>query len=125
MPHIYVMSYELTPFEKEMENILLEMQEQLQGKIAGTDQDFRNVVGASGIKDSIDLATDDMAAKKMEAISKVDSNRLKAVEQALVRIRNGKYGICAQCGKRIPEGRLRALPYALLCMDCKNKNEQH
>ena len=111
------MSYELTSFEKEMESILLEMQQQLQGKIAETDQDFRNVVGASGIKDSI--------AKKMEAISKVDSNRLKAVEQALIRIKNGKYGICAQCGKRIPEGRLRALPYALLCMDCKSRNENH
>jgi len=117
------MSYELTPFEQEMETLLLEMQDKLQGKIAEADQDFRNVVGSSGIKDSIDLATDDLATKKMEAISKVDANRLKAVEQALVRIRNGKYGVCAQCGRKIPEDRLRALPYALLCMDCKNKNE--
>lgn len=118
------MEYQMTPFEKEMEAELLKMKESITSKIAQTDNDFRNVVGSSGIKDSIDLATDDMATKKMEAISQVDANRLKAVEQALIRVRNGKYGICAQCGKRIPEERLRALPYALLCMDCKNQNEK-
>lgn len=118
------MDYKMTPFEKEMETELLKMKEDISSKIAQADNDFRNVVGSSGIKDSIDLASDDMATKKMEAISQVDANRLKAVEQALIRVRNGKYGICAQCGKKIPEGRLRALPYALLCMDCKSRNER-
>ena len=117
------MDYEMTPFEKEMEQVLLEMQASINSKIEQTDNDFRAVVGSMGIKDSVDLATDDMATKKMEAVSQIDANRLKAIAQALIRIRNGKYGICAQCGKRIPEERLRAIPYALLCMDCKKQSE--
>ena len=119
------MDYQMTPFEKEMEDVLQDMKDSITSKIAQTDNDFRNVVGSSGIKDSVDLASDDMATKKMEAISQLDSNRLNAVEQALIRIHNGKYGICAQCGKRIPEERLRAIPYALLCMDCKSRKERN
>ncbi len=119
------MSYDMTPFEKEMEQKLVEMQAVIKSKINKTDNDFRDVVGAMGIKDSIDLATDDMATKKMEAVSQIDANRLKAVEQALSRVRNGKYGYCAKCGKKIPEERLRAVPYALLCMSCKTEDERN
>lgn len=117
------MQVELSAFELEMEQELLKLQAEITGKISRTDDDFRNVVGSSG-RDSVDLATDDMATKKMEAISQVDANRLKACEQALIRIRNGKYGVCAMCGKRIPEERLRVIPYALLCVDCKKASEK-
>lgn len=114
----------MTDFEVEMENKLLEMRTAITSKIAQTDDDFRSVIGSMGIKDSVDLATDDMATRKMEAVSQIDANRLKAIDQALSRLKNGKYGICAVCGKKIPEGRLRALPYALMCMDCKNQSEK-
>ncbi|MCQ2398178.1 MAG: TraR/DksA family transcriptional regulator [Sphaerochaetaceae bacterium] len=118
------MDYKMTPFEKEMERNLLEMQQAIQSKINKTDDDFRSVIGSMGIKDSIDLASDELATKKMEAVSQIDVGRLKAVEQALIRLRNGKYGVCEQCGKKIPEDRLRALPYALLCVECKSLNEK-
>lgn len=120
------MDYELTPFEKEMETKLLEMKAEIQAKLSQTDEDFRAVVGSSamGTKDSIDLATDDMATRKMEAVSQIDSNRLNAINQAIIRIKNHKYGVCAQCGKPIPEERLKAIPYALLCMNCKSQNEK-
>lgn len=113
-------------FEQEMEQKLLEMKAEIQAKISQTDEDFRAVVGSSstGTKDSIDLATDDMATRKMEAVSQIDANRLNAINQALIRIKNHKYGVCAQCGKMIPEDRLRAIPYALLCMECKNQSEK-
>ena len=118
------MSYEMTPFEKEMEQKLLAMRAELLEKISKSDDDFRNLVGTMGGRDSIDLACDDMASKKREAISKMDAGRLNAVDQAITRVRNGKYGICAKCGRKIPEERLRAIPYALLCIDCKSQNER-
>jgi len=40
------------------------------------------------------------------------------IDAALARIKNGTYGICAECGTKIPEGRLKALPYATTCIDC-------
>ena len=101
----------MTPFEKEMEQNLLELRSNLLAKISKSDSDFQNLVGSSGTGDSVDIASDDLASKKMEAIGKIDAGKLNAINQALVRIRNGKYGVCAMCGKKIPEDRLRASPY--------------
>lgn len=49
---------------------------------------------------------------------------LQRVNEALERIENGTYGICEMCGLPIPEERLEALPYANLCISCKQKEEQ-
>lgn len=38
------------------------------------------------------------------------------VNNALLRIENGSYGICAKCGEEIESGRLDAIPYAWLCV---------
>ena len=42
---------------------------------------------------------------------------LGKVESALERIDDGTYGACAVCGRKIPEERLQAVPYATLCLD--------
>ncbi len=110
-------------FLSEMETKLLAMRKELLEKLSNDDNDFRGMVNAMGIKDSIDVAADDIAFKKMEAINQHDANRLKAVESALTRLKNGRYGTCLRCGRKIPEERLRAIPYAVLCIDCKNGEE--
>ena len=42
--------------------------------------------------------------------------KLKDVNSALEKIKQGKYGICEKCGKHIEEERLRAIPEAKTCM---------
>lgn len=42
---------------------------------------------------------------------------LEQIERALARIDDGTYGTCERCGKPIPEERLRARPWATLCID--------
>jgi RNA polymerase-binding transcription factor DksA len=37
----------------------------------------------------------------------------------------GKYGVCQECGKRIPPQRLRARPEATLCVSCQRQREGH
>ena len=61
------MDYEMTAFEKEMEQNLLELRSNLLAKISKSDSDFQNLVGSSGTGDSVDIASDDLASKKMEA----------------------------------------------------------
>jgi DnaK suppressor protein len=48
---------------------------------------------------------------------------LRAIDAALERIEAGTYGECARCGNEIAEARLRALPYAALCIDCAKAEE--
>jgi RNA polymerase-binding protein DksA len=110
-------------FVHEMEELLVSMRNELLEKLTEDNSDFREMVNSMGIKDSIDVAADDIAFKKMEAINKHEANRLRSIENAIARIHNGKYGYCLRCGKKIPEERLRAIPYAVLCIDCKNAEE--
>jgi DnaK suppressor protein len=48
---------------------------------------------------------------------------LRLVEDALVRIDNGTYGLCVDCGREIDAARLEAIPYAALCLKCQSKRE--
>ena len=43
---------------------------------------------------------------------------LYQVDEALKRFENGTYGVCVGCGHSIDPARLKALPYASLCIDC-------
>lgn len=47
--------------------------------------------------------------------------RLKA---ALDRLREGDYGLCVECGERIPAARLRALPEVQTCVRCQDRIER-
>ncbi len=45
--------------------------------------------------------------------------QLSQVNAALVRINNGTYGICANCGRQISPARLSARPFSTLCINCQ------
>ena len=49
---------------------------------------------------------------------------LKDVEECLRKVNEGTYGICEDCGEEISEKRLRVIPTASLCIDCKEQREK-
>lgn len=49
---------------------------------------------------------------------------LEEIRSALERIASGHYGVCARCSRRIPAARLRTIPYATMCVSCKQLEEQ-
>ncbi|MFA6845061.1 MAG: TraR/DksA C4-type zinc finger protein [Sphaerochaetaceae bacterium] len=110
-------------FTLEMKQKLLSMRQEILERMSESNSEFKSIATSMGIQDSIDSAADDIAIKKMEAVNKHEADRLRAIENALERIHTGKYGMCLRCGKKIPEERLRALPYAVLCLSCKNAEE--
>lgn len=52
-----------------------------------------------------------------------DVGEWRAVERALVRLDDGSYGACAECGDDIPVARLEAMPMAELCVPCQSRLE--
>lgn len=48
----------------------------------------------------------------------------REVVGAIDRISNGQYGICEECGETISPRRLKALPYASLCISCQSRRER-
>jgi DnaK suppressor protein len=68
-----------------------------------------------------DLGTD--AFEQEMAVGLLENERLllRQTAEALVRIDQGTYGRCLECGKDIPAARLDALPYTPHCVDCARK----
>ena len=87
--------------------------------------DFKQIVDGMESKDVIDIAADDIDRKQIVALGSKTVNKLKLIDNALIRIEQGKYGICMKCGKHIPEARLEAIPYAVMCIECKSSDERH
>ncbi len=58
--------------------------------------------------------------------AQADANRrlLGAIEEALIRMREGTFGKCAHCGSEIPLARLKAIPWAHNCLACQAELER-
>jgi DnaK suppressor protein len=63
---------------------------------------------------AVENTSRDMLAATLER----ERRTLKEIETALIRIKNGEFGICGGCGAKIPKARLDALPWARLCVHC-------
>ncbi len=74
--------------------------------------------------DPADVAHSVSARETSYEIGSVESRAVAQIDYVLRRIDSGKYGICEDCGKRIPPARLRAMPFAYLCVECKQRDEQ-
>ncbi len=111
-------------FVKRMEQALLKEKEEIIQTLMSEDEDFEALVKDMDPKDLADIAADDIDRSTLEVLSARDSKRLKLIDSALSRIRNGRYGICIKCNKKIPETRLEAIPYALMCIECQTSDER-
>ena len=54
-------------------------------------------------------------------LKQTDAKILQAIEEALVRMDKGTYGICRDCGEPIAAARLLAIPWTRVCISCKQK----
>lgn len=111
-------------FLEEMRESLLKLKEDIIKKLIAESHDFREIVEDMDPKDLVDIAADDIDRKTLEALSAGDIKKLNLIDSAISRMENGKYGICMSCNKKIPKERLKAIPYALMCVDCKTAEER-
>ncbi|MEL6896599.1 MAG: TraR/DksA family transcriptional regulator [Planctomycetota bacterium] len=74
--------------------------------------------------DYVDAATGTAEDEINTRLVQVENEELGAIDVALQRIAEGEYGKCDDCGKSIPVDRLRAVPYAHQCIDCRRKEEE-
>ena len=54
-------------------------------------------------------------------LKQTDAKILQAIEEALVRLDKGTYGVCRDCGEPIAPARLNAIPWTRVCITCKEK----
>jgi len=111
-------------FLDKMETSLNGLKAEIVNNLISNNEDFKEIMDGTEPKDFADIASDDVDRKMIEAIGTQELKRLKAIEAAITRIKQGKYGHCIKCGKRIPQDRLIAIPYALMCIECKSEEER-
>ena len=97
---------------------------ELLSSIADDLQDLRHELGGRAGSDDIDAAADNTSEEVTSQLAQMESRELMQIERAMARIREGSYGSCEMCTKKIPVARLNALPYTTLCIECQRDLER-
>ena len=71
-----------------------------------------------------DMAADTYDRELSMNIASSEQAMLYQIDEALKRLDDDTFGLCQQCGKPITMSRLKALPYASLCINCQRTREQ-
>ena len=92
---------------------------------ASFDSTQSDITGEVGLdEDFADAGTATFERERDLSIRNNIRDLIDQVTQAMERIDEGTYGTCARCGQPIDATRLRELPHASLCLDCKRREER-
>src|SRR6516164_5455748 len=104
---------------------LLARRTDLRRKLAGELDNLRNLKTADATGDAADAAFESGSDEMSSQLAELDSRELSQIERALTRLKQGTYGLCEACQNKIPVGRLNALPYTTLCIECQREMEKY
>src|SRR4051794_15065648 len=94
--------------------------DELRKRLGGELKDLRNYqAGGVSTGDSADLAFDTGSEEVASHLAELEAKELSQVERAIDRLKQGTYGLCEGCHKRIPVARLNALPFSTTCIECQ------
>jgi DnaK suppressor protein len=85
-----------------------------------TDQAAALELYDDGVKDSVDLSVQDLNKEIALRLGERSSKVVADIDQALLRIKEGSYGICARCSQPIDQRRLEAVPTARYDAQCQS-----
>lgn len=100
------------------QEIIREIEESL-GQSLTEDQQRR----LESARDVGDQALMDLERELGISLMEMRNRRRQSIDEALTRLHEGTYGICAECGVEISEKRLQAVPFAKLCVECQSRAE--
>jgi DnaK suppressor protein len=75
------------------------------------------------VADTADMALQDADGDQQIALMEMRNRMREQIDEALLRLDEGTYGICEDCGREITERRLKAIPFARRCVECQEKAE--
>jgi len=71
-----------------------------------------------------DLGSDNYEVEFEMGVLETENGEIREILDALRRIEAGTFGQCTRCSKKINASRLKAIPYARLCVNCKQDEEE-
>ena len=112
---------------KDLRERLLEYRKQLQQEIHDEllQEGSNNAISLAGkVHDAQEESLSEMLTEINLAMLSQHQHELTALEYAIKRMDDGKYGQCLDCGVSIATARLQAYPTAVRCINCQAKHEQ-
>lgn len=117
---------EVAQFKK----LLLSLRERLVGKVDVMQGETlkKSRQDASGDLSNVpihmaDVGTDNYERDIMIELIQNGEEGVRSIDTALEKIEEGAFGVCELCAKKINKERLKAVPYAELCIDCQREEE--
>ena len=111
----------------ELKRMLEDRRREIHAEVKGKMRDVRAEGSWGGkateVLDAVESSEADIQDEIEFALIQMKSETLNKIEDALLRLEQGDYGNCFECGEEIAEKRLRALPFAVRCKDCEEARE--
>ncbi len=101
------------------QRLWLEVKQQLKSNIGNGYQEM-----LSTARDEEDQASVSLLAETHLSLLGPKRQELEAIEEALMRLENGSYGLCENCGLPIEPRRLEIMPETPLCRGCQSHREK-
>lgn len=96
--------------------------DELRRRLGGELKDLRNFK-SNDTGDSADAAFDSGSEEVSSQLAALEARELSQIERGLARLKQGNFGICEGCQKKIPVARLNALPFSTTCIECQREME--
>ena len=100
---------------KKREDLVLEISRRSKASTESSVQD---------IGDILDSVSEERTRELDLILTDREKRKLAQIDDALDRIEENTYGLCEECGVKIPKARLKVLPFAIFCVECQEKNER-
>ncbi len=112
-------------------DLLLELRRRFVQNVSQMQQEIRDGAGAAQgersdmpLEHLADRGSDNYARDLMLGMIQDSEAEIIDIDRALEKLDEGTYGVCEGCGEDIPAARMKAIPFASLCLDCKQIEEQ-
>ena len=87
--------------------------------------DLKDLKRTEEVGDAADAAFDAGSGEVNSQLAQLESRELLKIERAILRLKQGTYGVCEGCSKKIPVSRLNALPFSTTCIECQREMETY
>jgi len=101
---------------------LTSRRDELRRRLGGELKDLRNFK-SNDTGDSADAAFDSGSEEVSSQLAELEARELNQIERAIARLKQGNFGVCEGCQKKIQVSRLNALPFSTTCIECQREME--
>jgi len=108
----------------EIKAILLKMKEETLQEINKSLRSGSDIPSGEPSGDIYDQASSERDRELELLLGDREREKLHTIDEALLKIKEGEYGICEECEEDIPLGRLKVVPFARYCVKCKDDIEK-